>query len=233
MGAVREAVRAADDAEAGAVMNCLNVIVAGEESGVTRDAFAALGHNAWSCDLKPSRRPGQHWQGSWHDVEWESFDLGIMHPECTHLAVSGARWFPQKRADGRQQAAIAEFMYLATEPQRRNPNIRTCTEQPVSIMSTLYRKPDQVVQPWMFGRWETKALCYWLHNLPLLVPTYRTLAEAREALGLPHDAMPEARVHKMPPSAKRAELRSESFPEVAAAMADQWGGRVGAARVAA
>lgn len=205
---------------------CLNVVIAGEESGVTRDAFAALGHNAWSCDLKPSRAGGQHYQGSWRDIQWESFDLAVLHPECTHLAVSGARWFPQKRADGRQQAAIAEFMYLATEPQRRNPRIRTCTDQPVSIMSTLYRKPDQVIQPWMFGRWETKALCYWLHNLPPLVPLYRTVDEAREALGFPAGAKPEARVHKMAPGPKRAEMRSESFPEVAEAMAIQWGGQV-------
>lgn len=210
-------------------MSPLSVIVAGEESGTTRDAFAALGHNAWSCDLKPSRSPnGQHWQGSWHDVEWENFDLGIMHPECTHLAVSGARWFAQKRADGRQQAAIAEFMYLVNAPV-----YASCTEQPISIMSKLYRKPDQIVQPWMFGNWQTKALCYWLKNLPLLVPLYRTLDEAREALGLPSDAKPEDKVHKCPPGPLRAQIRSESFPEIAAAMAAQWGGRVEAGRLAA
>lgn len=211
----------------------MNVIIAGEESGITRDAFAELGHNAWSCDLKPARMGGQHWQGSWRDVQWESFDFALLHPECTHLAVSGARWFAQKRADGRQQAAVAEFMWLATEPQRRNPRIMTCVEQPVSIMSTRYRKPDQVIQPWMFGRWETKALCYWLHNLPLLVPLYRTMDEAREAMGLPADAKPEARVHRMPPGPKRAEMRSESFPEVAQAMAWQWGGQVQPLEVAA
>jgi hypothetical protein len=206
----------------------LNIIIAGEESGITRAAFAALGHNTWSCDLKPSRRQGQHYRGSWRDVRWESFDIGIMRPECTHLAVSGSRWFPEKRADGRQQAAIAEFMYLANAPV-----YASCVEQPVSIMSTLYRKPDQIVQPWMFGRWETKALCYWLRNLPLLVPLYRTRSEAREALGLPHDAKPEARVHRMTPSPRRAQERSESFPEVAAAMAVQWGGRILAERIAA
>lgn len=206
----------------------MNVIVAGEESGITRDAFAALGHNAWSCDLKPSRRPGNHWQGSWRDVCWESFDIGIMHPECTHLAVSGARWFPQKRADGRQQAAIAEFMYLATAPV-----YASCVEQPISIMSSLYRKPDQIVQPWMFGRWETKALCYWLHNLPLLEVLYRTADECREALGLPPGSKPEAKVHRMAPGPDRAEKRSESFPEVAAAMALQWGGQVEAMEAAA
>ena len=196
----------------------MNVIIAGEESGIERDAFASRGHNAWSCDVKPSRRPGQHWQGDWREIEWRSFDLGIMHPECTHLAVSGARWFPAKRADGSQQAAIVEFLYLAEAPV-----YASCVEQPISIMSTVYRKPDQIIQPWMFGRWETKALCYWLKNLPLLAPLYRTIDEARDALGLSPTAEPEARVHNLPPSPRRASLRSESFPEVAAAMAKQWG----------
>lgn len=206
----------------------MNVIIAGEESGIERDAFAALGHNAWSCDLKPSRRAGQHYQGSWRDIEWRSFDLAIMHPECTHLAVSGSRWFEAKRADGRQQAAIEEFMWFTTAPIER-----FCIEQPVSIMSSLYRKPDQIVQPWMFGRWETKALCYWLKGLPPLVPVYSTLDQAREGLRLPHAARPEARVHRMPPGPRRAELRSESFPEIAATMAAQWGGQVLAERRAA
>lgn len=202
-------------------MNCLSVMVAGEESGVTRDAFARLGHNAWSCDLKPSRSPnGQHWQGSWHDVCWESFDIGIMHPECTHLAVSGAKWFAQKRADGRQQAAIDEFMYLASAPV-----YASCIEQPISIMSRIYRRPEQIVQPWMFGRWETKALCYWLKNLPRLVVLYRTVDEAREALGLPAGAKPEAKVHKCPPGPLRSQILSQSFPEIAEAMAAQWGGQ--------
>lgn len=211
----------------------MNVIVAGEESGVTRDAFAAAGHNAWSCDLKRSRRPGQHIEGSWRGIHWESFDLAILHPECTHLAVSGARWFAEKRADGRQQAAIAEFLWLATEPQRRNPRIATCTENPVCIMSSLFRKPDQIVQPWMFGDWETKATCYWLNNLPPLVPTYRTADECREALGLPPDSKPVAKVHLMPPGPRRAELRSESYPGIARAMAMQWGGEVQQAKEAA
>lgn len=196
----------------------MNVVIAGECSGVERDAFSARGHNAWSVDLKPSRAKGQHYTGSWRDIEWASFDLAIMHPECTHLAVSGARWFPEKQADGRQQAAIDEFLYLANAPVERS-----CTEQPISIMSRLYRKPDQIIQPWMFGRWETKALCYWLKNLPKLVLLYRTVDECREALGLSPEEKPEARVWKMGPSADRQEKRSDSFPEVAAAMAAQWG----------
>lgn len=207
----------------------MNVIVSGEESGTTRDEFALMGHNAWSCDLKPSRSPnGQHYQGSWHDVQWESFDIGIMHPECTDLAVSGARWFPEKRADGRQQAAIREFMYLVNAPIKSS-----CTEQPISIMSTLYKKPDQIIQPWMQGRWETKATCYWLKNLPKLVLLYKTIDECREALGLPPGSMPEAKVHKCPPGPLRAQIRSTSFPEIARAMAQQWGGYVDRVAVAA
>ena len=206
----------------------MNVIIAGEESGVTRNEFARMGHNAWSCDLKPSRSKGNHWQGSWREVQWEAFDIGIMHPECTHLAVSGARWFPEKRADGRQQAAIAEFLYLANAPV-----YASCVEQPVSIMSSLYRKPEQIVQPWMFGDFETKATCYWLRNLPRLVPTYRTAEECREAMGLPAGSKPVAKVHLMPPGPRRSELRSESFRGIAEAMARQWGGEVQAARAAA
>ncbi len=200
----------------------MNVIIAGEESGVERDAFASLGHNAWSCDLKPSRSPhGLHYRGSWHDIWWESFDLGVMHPECTHIAVSGAKHFPAKRADGRQQAAINEFLYLANAPV-----YASCVEQPVGIMSTLYRKPEQIVQPWMFGHWESKATCYWLKNLPRLVPLYRTVGECREALGLPANAMPEQKVWKAAPTKDpevRRQLRSASFSEIAEAMAAQWG----------
>lgn len=196
----------------------MNVIIAGEESGTTREAFAGRGHNAWSCDLKVSRRPGPHYVGSWRDIHWPTFDLAIMHPECTHLAVSGARWFPEKRADGRQQAAIDEFMYLANAPVSRS-----CIEQPISIMSRLYRKPDQIIQPWMFGRWETKALCYWLKELPALKPQYKTAEECRESLGLPAGSKPEAKVWRMPPGEDRQARRSESFPEVAKAMAEQWG----------
>jgi hypothetical protein len=210
-------------------LTVLNVIVAGEESGVTRDEFSALGHNAWSCDLKPTRRPnGLHYQGSWRDIWWDSFDLAVMHPECTHLAVSGARWFPEKRADGRQQAAIEEFMYLA-----KAPIYASCTEQPISIMSRLFRKPDQIVQPWMFGEYETKATCYWLKNLPRLVPLYRTAEECREALGLPAGTKPHARVHLMAPGPDRAEKRSESYVGIAQAMAYQWGGLVEALEIAA
>lgn len=193
----------------------MNVIIAGECSGITRDAFARLGHNAWSCDLKPTQRSGQHWQGSWRDIEWPFFDLLIAHPECTHLAVSGAAHFAAKRADGRQQAAIDEFMWLANAPVPMK-----CIENPVCIMSTLYRKPDQIVQPWQFGHPEFKATCYWLTGLPKLAPT--------NVLTPPEKGTDEYRQwekkHRLGPSANRAELRSESFANIAEAMANQWGG---------
>lgn len=192
----------------------MNVIIAGECSGITRDAFAARGHNAWSCDLKPSKRPGQHWQGSWRDIDWSFFDLLIAHPECTHLAVSGAAHFAAKREDGRQQAAIDEFMWLANAPVPMK-----CIENPVCIMSTLYRKPDQIIQPHQFGHPEFKATCYWLAGLPKLVPT--------NPLPIPERGSAEWRAwerkHRLGPSPDRAEKRSESFANVAEAMADQWG----------
>ena len=210
-------------------MRPLNVIVAGEESGTVRDAFAALGHNAWSCDLQPSRKPGQHYQGSWRDIHWPSWDLVIAHPVCTHLAVSGAKHFAAKRADGRQQAAIEEFMWLATEPQRQNPEIMSCLEQPVSIMSTLFRKPDQIVQPWQFGHEAFKATCFWLVGLPKLLPT--------QVLTPPEKGTEAHKrwsaIHREPPGPNRARNRSVTYSGIAAAMAAQWGGQVERARAAA
>lgn len=205
----------------------MNVIIAGECSGITRDAFAALGHNAWSCDLKPSKRPGQHWQGSWRDIEWSFFDLAILHPECTHLAVSGARHFAEKRADGRQQAAIDEFMFLANAPVAMK-----CIENPVCIMSTVYRKPDQIIQPHQFGHDASKATCYWLTGLPLLVGTKDI--PPRIVNGKPRWAnQTDSGQNKLGPSDKRAEIRSDTYAGIAEAMAMQWGGQVERARVAA
>lgn len=127
-------------------------------------------------------------------------------PPCTHLAVSGARWFAEKRADGRQVAGIDFFLRLANAP-----NIpRICIENPVGIMSTIFRKPDQIIQPWQFGHGETKATCLWLKGLPRLIPT--NIVAGREA-----------RVHRLPPSPNRARLRSESYVGVGEAMAAQWG----------
>lgn len=172
-----------------------------------RDAFIAKGHDAMSCDLKPTRSPGPHYQGDLFDVIDYPWDLAIFHPPCTHTAVSGAAWFDAKRMDGRQQSAVAFFMSIV----RRSSHIpKTCIEQPVSIMNTLYGPAHQVIQPWQFGHGETKATCFWLKGLLPLTPTH--FVEGREP-----------RVHKMPPGPERAAERSKTFSGVAAAMADQWG----------
>ena len=182
----------------------MKILVACEYSGRVRDAFIKQGHDAMSCDLLPTDSPGPHYQGDVFDIINDGWDLAIFHPPCTHLAVSGARWFKEKQADGRQQAAIDFFMKLV------NADIpMIAVENPISIMSTRYRKPDQIIQPWMFGHGETKATCLWLKNLPKLVPT--DIVDGREA-----------RVHKLPPSPDRWKLRSTTYAGIAEAMAQQW-----------
>lgn len=183
----------------------MKVLIACEYSGRVRDAFIARGHDAMSCDLLPTDSPGPHYQGDVFDIINDGWDLMVAHPPCDHLAVSGARWFKEKREDGRQQAAIEFFLRLA---QADIPKI--ALENPISIMSTHYRKPDQIIQPWWFGHGETKSTCLWLKGLPLLVPT--NIVEGREA-----------RVHKLPPSKDRWKLRSTTYLGVAEAMAQQWG----------
>jgi hypothetical protein len=182
----------------------MRVLVGCEFSGRVRDAFLALGHDAMSCDLLPTDSPGPHYQGEIRDVLDYPWDLAIFHPPCTHLSVSGARHFEAKRMDGRQQAAVSFFMMLS-----KAGIPRIAIENPVCIMSSLYRKPDQVIQPWMFGHGETKATCLWLKGLPLLSPT--NVVDGRDA-----------RIHKMPPSDDRGKLRSETYQGIADAMAAQW-----------
>lgn len=185
----------------------MNVLIGCEESGAVRDAFAALGHKVLSCDLLPTRAPGPHYEGDVFDVIDYPWDLAIFHPPCTHTSVSGAKHFAEKWMDGRQAAGVAFFMSL----WRRSEHIpRVAFEQPVSVLSTLFRKPDQVIQPWQFGHPETKATCLWLRGLPKLMPT--EIVEGREA-----------RIHRMPPGPNRARDRSETYSGIAAAMADQWG----------
>jgi len=185
----------------------MKVLIACEFSGVVREAFHKKGHDAWSCDLLPcdTGHSYRHIQGDVLDLISQDWDLMIAHPPCTHLAVSGARHFKEKIADGRQQEGIDFFMALANAPI---PKI--CIENPVCIMSTRWRKPDQIIQPWMFGHGETKATCLWLKGLPLLSAS--NVVEGREA-----------RIHKMPPSKDRAKLRSITYQGVADAMAEQWG----------
>lgn len=183
----------------------MRVLVACEYSGVVRRAFRALGHEAWSCDLLPSEDESPfHIEGDVLGVLGDGWDLMVAHPPCTHLAVSGARHFAAKVADGRQGAAL-EFVrtLLAADIPR------IALENPVSIISSRVRKPDQVIQPWMFGHGETKATCLWLKNLPVLVPT--DLVDGRAA-----------RVHRMGQSRGRWKERSRTYPGIGAAMAAQW-----------
>lgn len=183
----------------------MRVLIGCEFSGVVRRAFRARGHDAWSCDLLPAEDGSEfHMQGDvcwamW-DYEW---DLAIFHPPCTHLAVSGARWFKEKQ---KEQADALNFVRLLLDA----PIKRIALENPVSIISSRIRKPDQVIQPWQFGHGEVKATCLWLKNLPKLEPT--NIVDGREA-----------RVHRMAPGPDRWKERSRTFDGIAAAMAEQWG----------
>ena len=181
----------------------MKVLIACEYSGIVRDAFRALGHEAMSCDLLPTERSGPHYEGDVRNVLGANWDLMIAHPPCTHLAVSGARWFKDKQ---QEQADALEFVRLLLAA-----NIpRIALENPVSIISSRIRKPDQIIQPWQFGHGETKATCLWLKNLTPLRPT--NVVEGREA-----------RVHKMAPSPDRWKERSRTYKGIADAMAEQWG----------
>lgn len=184
----------------------MKVLVACEFSGIVRDAFAAKGHDVLSCDFLESERPGPHYTGDLFDVIDYPWDLGIFHFPCTHTSVSGSRHFEEKKMDGRQQAAVSLFL-KGWKAAGHIPKV--AFEQPISILSTLFRKPDQIVQPWQFGHGETKATCLWLRGLLPLVPT--EIVEGREA-----------RVHREPPSADRWKSRSRTYEGIANAMADQW-----------
>jgi len=183
----------------------VRVLVACEYSGAVRDAFIARGHDAISCDLLPTDTPGPHYQGDVRDVLDYPWDLMVAHPPCTDLSVSGARWHAGKRMVGSQQASVSFVMQLA-----KADIPRIAIENPVSILSSLWRKPDQVIQPWQYGHGETKATCLWLKGLPVLTPT--DVTDGREA-----------RVHRLPPGPDRWKLRSATYAGIAAAMADQWG----------
>lgn len=183
----------------------MRVLVACEYSGTVRDAFAARGHDAWSCDLLPTERLGNHIHGDVLQHLHRNWDLMIAHPPCTHLAVSGARWFKDKQIE---QADALDFVRRLLDA----PIPRIALENPISIISSRIRKPDQIIQPWQFGHGETKATCLWLKNLPKLLPT--NIVEGREA-----------RIHKMPPGPDHWKERSRTFEGIAQAMAQQWGGR--------
>tara|TARA_Y100001963_G_scaffold24000_1_gene32063 strand:+ start:1310 stop:1876 length:567 start_codon:yes stop_codon:yes gene_type:complete len=186
-------------------MNKMKILVACEYSGTVRDAFISRSHDAVSCDLLPTDNPGPHYEGDVTDILDDGWDMLIAFPPCTHLAVSGARWFKEKRADGRQQAAL-DFVRLLMDA----PINKIAIENPVSVISSHIRKPDQTIQPWEFGHGETKRTCLWLKNLPHLVPT--DIVDGREQ-----------RIWKMAPSPDRWKKRSQTFAGIASAMAEQWG----------
>jgi len=187
----------------------MNVLIACEYSATVRDAFRSKGHNAWSCDILPSEGD-RRWHHEGDVIEFlnhthMNWDLMIAHPPCTDLAVSGARHFAEKIADGRQQRAL-EFVQALLHA----PIPRIALENPISVISSKIRKPDQIIQPWQFGHGETKATCLWLKGLPKLVPT--NIVEGRSD-----------RIHKMPPGPNRWKERSRTYQGIADAMAEQWG----------
>lgn len=186
-------------------MKALRVLVACEFSGVVRDAFREYGHDAISCDLLESEAGGPHHQGDVLKILDAGWDLMVAHPPCTDLCVSGSRWFPEKRSDGRQQRAIDFVRALLDAPIER-----IALENPIGVLSSLVRKPDQILQPWQFGHGEVKATCLWLKNLEPLVST---------------DVVPgrDPRVWFAAPRPDRWRERSRTLPGIALAMARQWG----------
>lgn len=189
----------------------MRVLVACERWGAVRDHFKARGHDAWSCDLEPSDPDGQHVMGDVRDLLLgdESWDLLIAHPPCTYLAVSGARWFKDRQYEQANALQFVRRLLGAPVP-------RIALENPISVISSRIRKPDQIVQPWQFwdgepGKGEVKATCLWLKGLPKFVPT------------TPNETGRIARVWRMGPSPTRSADRARTYPGIAAAMADQWG----------
>lgn len=188
----------------GANVKPLRVLVACEFSGVVRRAFRGYGHDAWSCDIEPAEDGGSHhFRCDVREVLGMGWDVMIAHPPCTHLAVSGARWFKDKQGEQAEALAFVRMLMEQDIP-------RIAIENPVSIISSRIRKPDQIIQPWQFGHGETKATCLWLKNLPPLMPT--DVVSGREP-----------RVHYASPGPDRWKVRSRTYLGIADAMAKQWG----------
>jgi len=198
----------------------LKVLVGCEYSGTVRDAFIALGHDAMSCDLLPTDRTGPHYHGDVRDVLSDHWDLAVFHPPCTYLSVSGIHWNNRGRGWEETEKAL-EFVRLLM-----GANIPCIAlENPVSIISSRIRKPDQIIQPHQFGHDASKATCLWLRNLPNLQPTERI--PPRIVNGKPRwGNQTDGGQNKLAPSSDRWKLRSTTYAGIAAAMADQWGGIV-------
>jgi len=190
----------------------MKVLIACEYSGTVRDAFIAQGHDAISCDLLPTDAPGPHYQGDVRDILNDGFDLMIAHPPCTHLAVSGARWFKDKQKEQTEALDFVRFLLDA-------PIDKIALENPISIISSRIRKPNQIIQPWQFGHPESKSTCLWLKNLPVLVST--NILPLPES-GRWNNQTPSGQ-NKLGPSEDRWKLRSATYKGIAQAMAEQWG----------
>ena len=197
----------------------MKVLVACEESQAVTIEFRKLGHEAYSCDIEPcgGGHPEWHLQQDAIPLLDEDWDMIIAFPPCTHLAVSGAAWFEQKRKDGRQQQGKDFFMRFANVKCKK-----VAIENPIGIMSTQWRKPNQIIQPYMFGHRERKATCLWLKGLP---PLQETANVYDEMMALPKNK--RERLHYLPQSKDRAKIRSKTFLGIAKAMAEQWGYREG------
>ena len=191
----------------------MKVLIACEFSGTVRDAFLKRGHDAWSCDLLPTEVEGPHIQGDVLNILNDGWDLMIAHPPCTHLATSGARWFKNKE---KEQKEALEFVSLLLNA----PINKIALENPISIISSRIRKPDQIVQPWMFGHPEQKSTCLWLKNLPLLKPT--NIVDKGE-MHITKSGKKLPKWYNIPPREDRWKMRSKTFEGIAAAMAKQWG----------
>ena len=195
----------------------MKVLVACEYSGIVRDAFAAKGHDAWSCDILPTESPGNHFQGDVLEHLDKGWDLMIAHPPCTHLAVSGARWFTEGKKPWSLQIQALDFVRKLLDA----PIDKIALENPVSVISTKIKKPNQIIQPFEYGHDVTKKTCLWLKNLPNLKPTKIVKPDIVLVNGKKMSRM-HYESFKLP-SKERSKVRSKFYTGIAKAMADQWG----------
>ena len=196
----------------------MKVLVACEYSGTVRDAFIAAGHDAMSCDLLPTDVPGPHYQGDVTDILGDGWDLMVAHPPCTYLSVSGMHWTTRGLRDPKLTEDALAFVRLLMNA----PIPRIAIENPVSVISSRIRKPDQIIQPHEYGHDASKKTCLWIKGLPLLVPTQHVeprIVNGKKRWGNQCDSGQ----NKLGPSDDRWKIRSATFQGIAAAMAEQWG----------
>ena len=197
----------------------MKILVACEYSGAVRDAFIALGHDAMSCDLLPTDVAGPHYQGNVFDVIGNGWDLMVAHPPCTYLSVSGMHWTTR----GLRDPQLTEDALQFVRDLMGAPIERIAIENPISVISSRIRKPDQIIQPWWFGHDASKKTCLWLKNLPLLTPTDLLAGDSKTRRG----NQTASGQNKLPPSKDRWKLRSATYQGIANAMAQQWGAHNG------